>query len=1110
MPDKDYQDFVIQISSSQAGHYSAQATDPRKGRTSRTDFCLPQDLDSFRGGVASRTDRDVRNKSRKPTLDPEAVGKLLYEALFQGKIGERFQQFRAQRLRIELVLEGGRSEAAGLHALPWEMLFDGHHLGLDSHYSIVRSVTDGQQASETFGSKPAPLAYSPRIRVLAVASDPKDLEALDLEAEKDLLAAEKLYLRHLKDVSRKGLQAQLAEGYHILHFMGHGGIVDGTPVLYFKDGDDGFRTVSGTDLANDLRSLDRKLWPNLVVLNSCHGSAVSEHEDDLRGVALELFEAGIPAVVAMRREIPDPAAIQFSLALYRQLAQDKTIDEAVVLGRSAISQLSELEGAGSWSVPVLFSKLPNGRLFRKPFPWKPLVATLVTLAVFAAAFLIYKALADIRVSFDEVSGTESVLWKDITPLKMGLAAVKGITPAQDQADYQVAIRLEKGKTSRLVAAIMDGDGKPLPEVILRLDSASTPEAIADLKEELLYRLLDRFGLLLDEKEKGEIKRLRPVAALVRRTNSDGVKAMEAGDLAAGESLFVKAIEADDDYATAHSNLAMLLFRQARFEEALPHAAKAAELVDVFPVFHYSLARVQLALKETEAAAMSLARAIDLDPGYVPAYHELGKIHLAEKDWQAARSAFAKCADFAPALKNLGRLSRMLSAPDEAIVYLEQALALPQDDSLQTAEILFLLALCYAETDRIDLACARVAAYDAILHAEHLAWRKQLDPLSCESVPVQSKARPRQIVRGGPFALLIPFEGTFSALAESGRRSTVSFRDALRPGQKLEADEGAQAILVCGTGNLINLEGPGSWLLDETLCSTGKREASGLFSLLLDPMERERLSLGPTFTLASRGESTYAVLDPIEATASSRPNLIWTDAPGITGWRLTLKDRRRRRLGSARIETVDHERLPLGNETVAVCRTSWPESWLSLQPGKQYMIEIKPIHDDESSDPILLVTYLRLIEGADALHDRLARIDQLEMKPVLRQMLRASAQRDGGDLGAAVAARLRLFESRGSDGDALNLAQAYLNAGLVEFAAPWFSYLLDRDIPTRMHADAEAGLGQAHLIKKEYEPALTYLARARALYHNSGNPLAADLIDENMAEARAQLAKLESN
>ena len=63
----------------------------------------------------------------------------------------------------------------------------------------------------------------------------------------------------------------------------------------------------------------------------------------------------------MQRRI-DQGAISFSKSLYSSLVQGDPIDAAVTLARKAVSPdcLASLE----WSVPLLFLRVSDGRLFR--------------------------------------------------------------------------------------------------------------------------------------------------------------------------------------------------------------------------------------------------------------------------------------------------------------------------------------------------------------------------------------------------------------------------------------------------------------------------------------------------------------------------------------------------------------------------------------------------------------------------------------------------------------------------------------------------------------------------------------------------------------------------
>ena len=69
----------------------------------------------------------------------------------------------------------------------------------------------------------------------------------------------------------------------------------------------------------------------------------------------------MPAVVAMRHKITDPAAIAFSGTLYRRLAAGDPIDAAVTEGRIALNGSS---GSSEWATPMLFMRLPDGHLFK--------------------------------------------------------------------------------------------------------------------------------------------------------------------------------------------------------------------------------------------------------------------------------------------------------------------------------------------------------------------------------------------------------------------------------------------------------------------------------------------------------------------------------------------------------------------------------------------------------------------------------------------------------------------------------------------------------------------------------------------------------------------------
>ena len=98
--------------------------------------------------------------------------------------------------------------------------------------------------------------------------------------------------------------------------------------------------------------------PSLVVLNICH-SAASHGKDAYDGLAQTLLRRGVEAVVAMREAISADAAVGFASSLYRELAQGRTVEGAIVVARRQIGlglHRSEL------AVPVLYMSRANVRL----------------------------------------------------------------------------------------------------------------------------------------------------------------------------------------------------------------------------------------------------------------------------------------------------------------------------------------------------------------------------------------------------------------------------------------------------------------------------------------------------------------------------------------------------------------------------------------------------------------------------------------------------------------------------------------------------------------------------------------------------------------------------
>ena len=275
--------------------------------------------------------------------------------LYQDALSEARGQGRGVRITLCL------SKSPDLIDVPWEYLFDDPDFLAVSAFTPVVRYLDLPRGHR-------PLTVEPPLRLLGVVSSPADYERLDVERERsnlegalsELSAAGAIELHWLERPTLGGLlRALQSEMFHALHYIGHGAYDRDTEtgVLLFEDDAGWAHPVSGDKLGmivHDFSSL------RLAVLNACEGARTAR-SDPFAGVAGSLVRRDIPAVVAMQFEISDEAAIVFAGGFYRPLAAGAPVDTSVAAARLAM--LAERSDDIEWGTPVLFMRVPDGRLF---------------------------------------------------------------------------------------------------------------------------------------------------------------------------------------------------------------------------------------------------------------------------------------------------------------------------------------------------------------------------------------------------------------------------------------------------------------------------------------------------------------------------------------------------------------------------------------------------------------------------------------------------------------------------------------------------------------------------------------------------------------------------
>ncbi len=328
------------------------------GRAKRT-FSLP-----FSDDELERLEEEINSER-----DAERWGRKLFDAVFVGDVRICLEncQSRARFQGAGLRLKFHLGDAPQLAALPWEYLVDPTTHGFFALFAespIVRYV-------DMLRSNPV-LPIRPPLRILAMISSPIDQpEALNVGREKDnlrealgsLVDAGKVVLDVEEDANLRTLQNRLLQaknegaGYHIFHFVGHGQFdeAEGEGLLLLEDEEERSRSVSGRRLGTYLFGHHTL---RLAVLNACEGARASATRP-FGSVAKTLVQRGIPAVVAMRVQISDRAAIDFARQFYAAIAEGWPVDAALAEGRKAIYTESEVE----WATPILFMGVDDGRVF---------------------------------------------------------------------------------------------------------------------------------------------------------------------------------------------------------------------------------------------------------------------------------------------------------------------------------------------------------------------------------------------------------------------------------------------------------------------------------------------------------------------------------------------------------------------------------------------------------------------------------------------------------------------------------------------------------------------------------------------------------------------------
>ena len=205
-------------------------------------------------------------------------------------------------------------------------------------------------------------------RALLVASDTTpplpgaDVEVAELHTALQRLLAEvgvpsQLTVLPTEDATYDRLVSELKNGYHVMHYAGHGFYDAQMPeesalLLWERPRCAGsVKRLTVSEIAILLQNSPTRL----VYLSCCEGAATADEshlvEDDLLGLADGIIQAGVPAVISFRWPVSERGAQRFALSFYESFFQHGSLGRAALNARRDVA--AESRSDRTWLSPIL-------------------------------------------------------------------------------------------------------------------------------------------------------------------------------------------------------------------------------------------------------------------------------------------------------------------------------------------------------------------------------------------------------------------------------------------------------------------------------------------------------------------------------------------------------------------------------------------------------------------------------------------------------------------------------------------------------------------------------------------------------------------------------------
>jgi hypothetical protein len=208
-----------------------------------------------------------------------------------------------------------------------------------------------------------------RLRIALAVASPSDLgevqyQKLYIELNEKAASERFEIVEVVEAATRTSIDALLEKKPHIFHFLGHGRLKDenrrdsGQVALVDNFG--------RADLVSAVTfgELFQRHRPGLVLVHTCESGTLSS-STALVGIASQIVQMNVPAVVGMQFKVTNSTALSFALEFYRRLANNYPVDTAVQEARRHIALGPKGYDSPDFATPVLFMRAREGQIFKR-------------------------------------------------------------------------------------------------------------------------------------------------------------------------------------------------------------------------------------------------------------------------------------------------------------------------------------------------------------------------------------------------------------------------------------------------------------------------------------------------------------------------------------------------------------------------------------------------------------------------------------------------------------------------------------------------------------------------------------------------------------------------